>query len=130
MVFIAYWNEETVTLTTPTKTGYTFAGWYEDEELTKKYNGTTITIEPDTTKYEKTLYAKWTPDTHKSASKPVIIKAASTMYNDTLIKRTPKDDEWYSSVENYSVDRLKEYPKYCCVQVWSIDENGKIVRDK
>lgn len=37
----------------PTKTGYTFNGWYEDESLTKKV--TSITLSSDAT-----VYAKWT----------------------------------------------------------------------
>ena len=40
--------------TDPTRTGYTFAGWYKDAELTKKFNFTTDTITEDIT-----LYAKW-----------------------------------------------------------------------
>lgn len=37
----------------PSKTGYTFAGWYSDEALTKKYEFTTMPAE------DITLYAKW-----------------------------------------------------------------------
>lgn len=37
----------------PTKSGYTFAGWYTDEALTKEANFSTITT-------ATTLYAKWT----------------------------------------------------------------------
>ncbi len=40
--------------TDPTKTGYTFAGWYSDEELTTAYDfATPVTA-------NTTLYAKWT----------------------------------------------------------------------
>ena len=38
----------------PTKTGYSFAGWYEDDDLTKAYTFTTM---PDD---DITVYAKWT----------------------------------------------------------------------
>ena len=38
----------------PTKEGYTFAGWYKDEELTQLYSFTTMPAE------NITLYAKWT----------------------------------------------------------------------
>ncbi len=41
--------------TTPTKSGYEFAGWYADEELTKPF-GFGITLITDNT----TIYAKWT----------------------------------------------------------------------
>jgi len=37
----------------PTKTGYTFSGWYSDEELTVTYTFTTMPAE------DITLYAKW-----------------------------------------------------------------------
>lgn len=67
MTFVANWESEDVTLPTPTKTGYTFAGWYEDKTFTKKVNDTSITIEPDTTAYNKTLYAKWTKEAPKTA---------------------------------------------------------------
>ncbi len=41
----------------PTKTGYTFEGWYEDKELTKKVESGNVVLDKD-----KTLYAKWNPD--------------------------------------------------------------------
>ena len=46
----------------PTKTGYTFEGWYTDENLNTKYSGATDKI-PDMQEGIKgiTLYAKWTP---------------------------------------------------------------------
>jgi len=40
--------------TDPTRTGYTFAGWYKESELTNEFNFATDTITSDTT-----LYAKW-----------------------------------------------------------------------
>jgi uncharacterized repeat protein (TIGR02543 family) len=40
--------------TNPTKTGYTFSGWYSNEELTTVFNFTTTEITADTI-----LYAKW-----------------------------------------------------------------------
>jgi uncharacterized repeat protein (TIGR02543 family) len=42
---------------TPTKTGYTFAGWYREEGLTTQWNFGTDTVTADTV-----LYAKWTKD--------------------------------------------------------------------
>ncbi len=41
--------------TAPSKTHYTFAGWYSDSALTEKY---TFSVQPET---DITLYAKWTP---------------------------------------------------------------------
>ena len=41
--------------TAPTKTGYTFAGWYKDENCTTQWNFGSDTVTEDIT-----LYAKWT----------------------------------------------------------------------
>ncbi len=53
----AHWTHNGITLpTAPTKTGYTFAGWYSDSACTeaKKITGTTYTPTENIT-----LYAKW-----------------------------------------------------------------------
>lgn len=42
-----------LTLPTPTKSGYTFVGWYEDIDLTNSFTSVTMIAE------SKTLYAKW-----------------------------------------------------------------------
>lgn len=60
---IAGWSDvSSVTLPTPTRTGYTFGGWYTDAACSaaKKVTGTTYTPTSDVT-----LYAKWTPDTRE-----------------------------------------------------------------
>ncbi|MBR5410590.1 MAG: InlB B-repeat-containing protein [Clostridia bacterium] len=44
-----------VELQDPSRTGYTFGGWYEDKALTKP-----ITVIPDDAEGEVTVYAKWT----------------------------------------------------------------------
>lgn len=44
-----------VTLPTPKRSGYTFAGWYTDSDLKTKVSGSTYTPSGDVT-----LYAKWT----------------------------------------------------------------------
>ena len=67
MTFVANWNSEDITLPTPTKSGYIFDGWYEDEAFTKKVNSTTYEVEPDTTVLDVTLYAKWTKEAPKTA---------------------------------------------------------------
>ncbi len=53
----AHWQEVSITLPTPTKTGYTFVGWYEDSSLTKKIGdaGEDFIATKDIT-----LYAAWT----------------------------------------------------------------------
>ncbi|MBO5102708.1 MAG: InlB B-repeat-containing protein, partial [Clostridia bacterium] len=48
-----------VTLPTPTKTGYTFAGWYKSSDLSGNAVSTSDIVTED-----HTLYAKWTPNTY------------------------------------------------------------------
>jgi len=52
-----YTVAKAVSLKKPTKTGYTFSGWYTDVNLKKKITG----IKKGSTG-DKTLYAKWTPN--------------------------------------------------------------------
>ncbi len=59
--FLEFYLDEEITeadLPTPTRTGYTFDGWYTDEELTEPFEDFTPT-EEDTVTY----YAKWTENT-------------------------------------------------------------------
>lgn len=49
-----------LTLPTPTRTGYTFGGWYENSNLT----GTAVTSISTTATGAKTYYAKWTAATY------------------------------------------------------------------
>ncbi|MGT2736557.1 InlB B-repeat-containing protein [Streptococcus orisratti] len=53
-----YGSKLAVTTTTPQKEGYTFAGWYDNPELTGNPITGSITLKENTT-----LYAKWTPNT-------------------------------------------------------------------
>ncbi len=53
-----YGSKLAVTTTTPQKEGYTFAGWYDNPELTGNPITESITLKENTT-----LYAKWTPNT-------------------------------------------------------------------
>ncbi|MGN0140604.1 MAG: leucine-rich repeat protein [Roseburia sp.] len=48
-------NTKTIELSNPTRSGYTFAGWYSDKKLTKK-----VTKISKGSTGNKTLYAKWT----------------------------------------------------------------------
>ena len=67
-------NPKESSLPSPTKNGYTFAGWYYDEKLTNKVEAKTIYDVKMSPKYgsdgcnyggETTIYAKWTKDTSK-----------------------------------------------------------------
>ncbi len=54
-----YITTSNITLKNPTRTGYTFAGWYSDS----KYKTKVTTIKKGSTG-NKTLYAKWTANTY------------------------------------------------------------------
>ena len=54
----ASWSRGTITLPTPSKTGYTFAGWYSESSLTNKVSNSTAYTS------NKTLYAAWTANTY------------------------------------------------------------------
>ena len=49
-----------ITLPTPTKTGYTFGGWFDNENCT----GSAITTIAASSTGDKTFYAKWTANTY------------------------------------------------------------------
>ncbi len=53
------YNASITAPTAPTKTGYTFVGWYKDEALDQAWNFSSDTVTADTT-----LYAKWTANTN------------------------------------------------------------------
>ncbi|MDR2053442.1 MAG: InlB B-repeat-containing protein [Treponema sp.] len=54
----SYTAEDAVTLPTPTRTGYTFGGWYANAGL----SGSAVTEIPKGSAENKTFYAKWTAD--------------------------------------------------------------------
>ena len=54
----------TITLKNPTRTGYTFGGWYSDSKYTKK-----VTTIPKGSSGNKNLYAKWTANKYHVAFK-------------------------------------------------------------
>lgn len=63
VLLVATWSEmSSVTLPTPTRTGYTFGGWYTDAACTEANKVTDTTITPES---NVTFYAKWTPDTRE-----------------------------------------------------------------
>ena len=57
----AKWTDGSVTLPTPTKTGYTFGGWYSDDGLTASVGAAGDSYTPSA---DITLYAKWTVNTY------------------------------------------------------------------
>ena len=68
--------------TEPTKTGYTFNGWYKEEALTNLWNFDTDTVTADIT-----LYAKWTANTYPVTwvdGQGTTLRTDSVKYGDAL----------------------------------------------
>ena len=123
---VQYGEEVVLPEQKPERTGFTFMGW------NTRTDGQGTTYQPqDTVKNLTTvnhatvkLYAQW------KQRRIILVKAASTVYNDTIIKRIPGDEEWYDSVGHLIIDELKNYPDELCEQVWHIDKQGNITRVK
>ena len=58
----AQWTSGSVTLPTPTRTGYTFGGWYSNSGLTTSVGMGGVSYTPTA---GVTLYAKWTANTYQ-----------------------------------------------------------------
>ena len=123
---VQYGEEVVLPEQKPERTGFTFMGWNTrtDGQGTEYHPQDTVknltTVNHATVK----LYARW------KQRRIILVKAASTVYNDTIIKRIPGDEEWYDSVGHLTIDELKNYPDEFCEQVWHIDKQGNITRVK
>ena len=123
---VQYGEEVVLPEQKPERTGFTFMGWntrtdgqgteYQPQDTVKNLT----TVNHATVK----LYARW------KQRRIILVKAASTVYNDTIIRRIPGDEEWYDSVGHLTIDELKNYPDELCEQVWHIDKQGNITRVK
>ena len=123
---VQYGEEVVLPEQKPERTGFTFTGWntrtdgqgttYQPEDTVKNLT----TVNNSTVK----LYAQW------KQRRIILVKAASTVYNDTIIRRIPGDEEWYDSVGHLTIDELKNYPDELCEQVWHIDKQGNITQVK
>ena len=69
------------------------------------------------------LYAQW------QRQRFMYIKAASTTYGDTFIKRTPDDELWYTGIGSNTIRSLPDSMNSWQVQKWYIDKNGSIYKD-
>ena len=88
---VQYGEEVVLPEQKPERTGFTFMGWntrtdgqgteYQPQDTVKNLT----TVNHVTVK----LYARW------KQRRIILVKAASTVYNDTIIKRIPGDEEWY-----------------------------------
>ncbi|MBR2833510.1 MAG: InlB B-repeat-containing protein [Bacilli bacterium] len=88
--------------TSPTKSGYTFAGWYEDLEFNNKF---AFTVMPNE---NKTLYAKWTGNTYTitfdtnggTTLNPIVIEKDEILVEPTNITKTGYSLEgWYTDAD-------------------------------
>lgn len=94
----AQWSSKTINITAaPTKTGYTFDGWYDSASGGNKV--TSLTIAPKTTAYSKTLYAHWTK-------------------NQSTLNVNPNGGKWKNSTATQSF--TKEYNKTLNIPVPTI----------
>jgi len=121
----------------PTRTGYTFGGWYKENTLNTLHNFTTDTITADTT-----LYAKWHPDstvTFNSNGGSSVDSLTSVPYNTKITAPTEptksmqvfvgwsKDEDtttpWYFTEDTVKQD-ITLYAKWRDYQVRDIGPAG------
>ncbi len=82
---VAY-NDYVMVPTPPTKTGWSFAGWFTDKELNNKFDFTTKVTG------KMTLYAKWTIDTYLvefNSNDGSEVESQNVAYNDYVMVPTP-----------------------------------------
>ncbi|MBR3790293.1 MAG: InlB B-repeat-containing protein, partial [Clostridia bacterium] len=76
------------TLPTPTRTGYTFKGWFKETALTNQVTEDT----PVSTASDHTLYAKWTKKAINFVDQPLKEATYNTDYTDTFDVATYDDE--------------------------------------
>ena len=121
-----YDKEITIPEKIPERTAFAFLGWNTRQDgagtmyqpLDKVKNLTTV--RDDTVK----MYAQW------QKKKIRVVKIASTWYNDTMVRRTENDEEWYNSFGHLTVDEIVAYKDEDCEMIWNIDNQGNITRVK
>ncbi|MGN0551069.1 MAG: leucine-rich repeat protein [Acutalibacteraceae bacterium] len=137
-------TSSTITLNNPTRTGYTFKGWYTDKSFKSSSKVTQIA---KGSKGNKTLYAKWSANTYKisyvlnggknNSSNPEIYKVTSstiTLNNPTRTGYTFKG--WYTDKSFKSSSKVTQiakgstgnktlYAKWEVIKVTSISLNKK-----
>jgi uncharacterized repeat protein (TIGR02543 family) len=111
------YNTSVTAPTPPTKTGYTFSGWYKDIALTSEWNFSTEKVTQDTT-----LYAKWTINQYTvsfNVDGGSAIASQTINYNDRAVEPTAPTKTgytfagWYkeagfTSEWNFATDKVTE----------------------
>ena len=115
-------NDNTITLNSPTKSGYTFLGWYTDKNYTNKISEIKSGSSGDIT-----LYAKWVEGSYTVISNASDLKNISTKSNYILVDDIDLNgNEWtpigtsYSafngifngngySISNFKITKAQEY---------------------
>ncbi len=88
----------------PTRDGYTFAGWYTDEELTNAYDFSSNVTG------NLTLYAKWientpvAPEVTESPIETDAPEATESPLTETVVFDDVKESDWYNDSVNFVVE--------------------------
>ena len=109
-------GEKINTPTSPTKTGYTFAGWYED---TKFVDRVTFPLKVDK---DITLYAKWTKDTTPSHKENLYIR--DTYISGNYVYGYVEDEDDYR-VKGATVTAYERYGDNDKIDSDTTDSNGR-----
>ncbi|MFR9503955.1 MAG: InlB B-repeat-containing protein [Rikenellaceae bacterium] len=96
--------------TSPTKTGYTFAGWYSDSALTTAYNFNTAVTE------NITLYAKWSTNQYSVSFES---NGGSTVNTQTIYYNTTATEPTAPTRTGYTFEGW--YSDSALTQKWSFD---------
>lgn len=93
----AHWTSKTFTPPTPTRTGYTFMGWYDQKTGGTKIDK--ITVEPGKTSFDKTYYAHWEANTYtltydKNNPSTASVDASDITVTPSMSQKAKFDSPW------------------------------------
>lgn len=120
-----YGSEVSLSGQSPSRKLFKFDGWNTEADGSGDMYYPLEAVTELTTLSEDTvnLYAQW------QQQRFMYIKASSTTYCDTLIKRTPDDELWYTGIGSNTIRSLPDSMNNWQVQKWYIDKNGSIYKD-
>ena len=109
-------SDSSVSLYNPTKTGYTFQGWYDNSDFT----GTKLTSVDNSTAEDRTVYAKYTPNMYTVTLDDTLggIKVTKAVFDSAMPDVTIPIRTGYDFAGYYSSSDVKYY-----------DENGKSAKN-